>query len=211
MQVTVYIVPQWDQTKAALRSISHVKYSFDLCPFPVMFPSTPLPVYPGNILMNLVHESSSWTLLLGNKTQDTSFCSVITWNAAVGLLSFMWLTDLISMDAFLMINTSEPAHGNHKFCSKFEKDLFIIFEFFEIVKLTWYSNPKWLSSRLLEFFSNAASVLCFFGNHLVCLSEQRLYITFNYRICLSNWTVNFWLSESLTGNFYDVFYSRAAY
>lgn len=29
-------------------------------------------------------------------------------------------------------------------------------------------------------------------------------------VCLSNWTVNSWLSESLTGNFYDVFYSRAA-
>lgn len=64
------------------------------------------------------------------------------------------------------------------------------FEFSEITKLTWNSNPKWLLCFVLFCFflklsSSSASVLCFFGNQLVCLSYQRLCIASSYRICLS--------------------------
>lgn len=42
-----------------------------------------------------------------SREQDssTSPCSVVTWNVAVGSLSFVWLTDLISTDAFPMIKS----------------------------------------------------------------------------------------------------------
>lgn len=45
--------------------------------FPVMCLSTPFACYPGSTSIDPIRDPSSWTLLLGNQTQDTSPCSVI--------------------------------------------------------------------------------------------------------------------------------------
>lgn len=96
-----------------------------------------------------------------------------------------WSTDLISTNAFLMLNTSDHAQGNHKFWSGFERGLS------EILRGVSWNHKAYLACRLkvaLFFFPWSFphySICPVLLNQLVYLVEQRLHTDSNYRVCPS--------------------------